>query len=225
MEKKLIITNDGSPSFEVGALKETYHSRHGALTESTYVYIQKGLSHWLAQNKKKECRIFELGFGTGINALLCHEFAHKNQLTIAYTTIEKYPLTNDEVVALNASIHSGNSNFSEIFKQLHSHPWDKKQQLTTAMALEKIHGDYFDYTQESKFDVLFYDAFGAHAQPELWSPKALEKAVQLMEKNAVWVSYCAKGSVRRALQDLGLLVERLPGPPGKREMLRATRSV
>ena len=221
MEKKLIITKDGSPSFEVGALKETYHSRHGARTESEFVYIQQGLAHWHRQ--QQQCRVFELGFGTGCNALLAYEYAQKHQLTLEYTTIEKYPLSETDLEALKQHTYASTATGQDFFQLAHALPWNKKETVAPSVHFEKILGDYFEYSPKTRFDVVFYDAFGAHAQADLWAPTALEKAVELMDTNAVWVSYCAKGSVRRALQSFGLHVERLPGPPGKREMLRGTR--
>ena len=165
-----------------------------------------------------------MGFGTGCNALLAYEYAQKHQLTLKYTTIEKYPLSETDLEALKQHTYASTATGQDFFN-LHMRFLGIKKKQFPSVHFEKILGDYFEYSPKTRFDVVFYDAFGAHAQADLWAPTALEKAVELMDTNAVWVSYCAKGSVRRALQSFGLHVERLPGPPGKREMLRGTRKI
>ena len=224
MDKKLIITADGSPSFHIAALKETYHSRHGARTESQYVYIDQGLHHWLQHQKNpKQCRIFEMGLGTGINALLTFEAQLHTSCSLVYHTLEKYPLTADEIEAIPMEGLTSSPAARQFFKDLHQLDWGLAQQLSSGFEVKKIQADLFEWVFENGYDLIYYDAFGAHAQPELWTEAALKPVCEALAPGGIWVSYCAKGSVRRALTALGLHVERLPGPPGKREMLRATK--
>ena len=223
-EKKLFKTADGTFSLALENHKETYHSRHGALQESRYVYIEKGLAHWKENNPKPiECRVFEMGFGTGLNALLAADFAHQYTFPVYFETVENDPLISE--------VH-GQLGYTALFPLLGSekdrmellqNAWDRELQFSTYFNCFKKQQDYFQWESQSEFDLIFYDAFGAHAQSEMWEEEALQIAVAKLKKGGVWVSYCAKGSVRRALQSLGLEVERLPGPPGKREMLRATK--
>jgi len=225
MNRQLIVTADGSPSFRIEDLKETYHSRHGALTESQYVYIDMGLCFWNAKpHSTKTCRIFEMGFGTGINTLLTYQNAKKLPLDIHYYTIEKYPLSQEEINLLAQSNLIDSPSTNSFFKKIHGAHWGTRQSISPHFTFLKEQQDLFQHTFLSTYDLIYYDAFGAHAQPELWSDAALKPLCAALAPGGVWVSYCAKGSVRRLLESFGLHVERLEGPPGKREMLRATKT-
>lgn len=222
--KEIIATSDGSPSIYVPELKETYHSRHGAQTESTYVFIEKGLQHWQEKNPNtNQVRIFEVGFGTGLNAFLTYRYAVENQKQIFYETLEKFPLVENLLQAMNFDTFFGSEVSQQYFWPLHQSAWQKSSKLDSFFELYKREDDFLNYTTAQTFDLIFYDAFGAHAQPDLWTEEAMSKAASLLRPSGVWVSYCAKGSVRRALEASGLVAERLPGPPGKREMLRASK--
>lgn len=222
MKRSFFITADGSPSFRVDELKETYHSRHGAVIESTYVYIKKGIKHWLDKNQKEKCSIFELGFGTGLNAYLTANFAIQNKISIRYESVENNPLTQKEVEDLNYNTLENQTDNVVDFIGLHQSPWHKTYKIPNFSFTKQL-TTFENYHKNKKFDILFYDAFGAHAQPELWSDEMMTKCFNLLNPGGVWVSYCAKGSVRRGLAGAGFIVERLPGPPGKREMLRAIK--
>ena len=220
--KEIIVTADGSPSLLVPSVKETYHSRHGAQTESNYVFIEKGLKHWLALHSSVgEIRILEVGLGTGLNAFLTHNAAQKNQLNIYYHSLEKYPLSLELISQMDFGTYLGKEYNREIFRPLHESPWEVPIRLSPYFQILKSEMGFEEFHTDEKFDLLYYDAFGAHAQPEMWMDERMAQAASLLKSGGVWVSYCAKGSVRRALEASGFLVERLEGPPGKREMLRA----
>ena len=215
---KKIITQDGSFSFYDSELKETYHSRNGALTESLHVYISQGLDYWIKKNSKLElCNIFEMGFGTGLNAILTRRFSEANLKKVSYSTIEKFPLTQNQIKTVSLK------NLSQNDKKIISSVWNKTHKITSFFSMIKIHDDFFNIKNKLGFDIIFYDAFAPQSQPNMWDEKALRISTDLLKVNGIWVSYCAKGEVRRILQKLGLIVERIPGPPGKREMLRAIK--
>lgn len=216
---KKITTQDGSCSFYDSVIKETYHSKNGALTESLHVYISKGLDYWINLNQKLElCKVFEMGFGTGLNAVLTKRFSEVNKKTISYSSIEKFPLSFDQIKTVSLKDLSPNEN--KILNSL----WNEIHEISPFFKIHKIHDDFFNIINKDFYDVIFYDPFAYHAQPYMWSEKALKISTNLLKKNGVWVSYCAKGEVRRILERLGLFVERISGPPGKREMLRAIKN-
>lgn len=224
MQKKIITTGDGSPSLYVEQLNETYHSKHGAITESEYVYINKGLAYWLDQNNQEALKVFEMGLGTGLNAYLSYVFVVDHKISCEYFSIEKYPLSTDEVQSLNMQDVLPASEHRYFFDQLHEVEWGQRLSQS-GFLFKKVEEDFLSMELDQCFDVLFYDAFGYHAQSEMWQDKALQKCYDILRPGGVWVSYCAKGVVRRCLEKTGFWVERLEGPPGKREMLRAIKKV
>lgn len=207
---KVIQTSDGSTTLYREDIDETYHSRHGAIQEALHVFIKTGLK----RSEKNPIRIFEMGFGTGLNAFLTYQETEKE---IFYTGLELYPIELEIIEqtkyweALNTS--------KEQFIRMHVLEWGNFQDVTEKFHLRKLEGDLNTLELHEKFDLIYFDAFGPRAQGELWEKSILKKIVELMDENAVFVTYCAKGQVRRDLQELGLEMERLPGPPGKREML------
>lgn len=223
-EKKLLRTGDGSFTLACEAINETYHSRHGALQESRYVYLQKGLAYWHQQNPSAtHCNIFEMGFGTGLNALLAAQYGLQNQFFITLESIENDPLeaTLQERLGLY-QFFVDHFKKEDVLRFL-SEEWNHVMEPFSSFKLCKRTIDYFEWKPSFGIDLIFYDAFGSHAQSEMWEKTALERCVKGLRPGGVWVSYCAKGSVRRALGELGLQVERLEGPPGKREMIRAVK--
>ena len=224
MKKKIIITGDGSPSLYISELNETYHSKHGAVTESDYVYIKRGLVHWLDQNNQKKLKVFEMGMGTGLNVYLSYVFSINHKISCEYFSIEKYPLQHKEIQSLNMKASLPAVEHHHFFDQLHQLEWN--QMLSQSdFYFTKIKEDFLNMALVQSFDVLFYDAFGYNAQSEMWQEKALQKCYDLLNPGGIWVSYCAKGAVRRSLEKIGFVLERLEGPPGKREMLRAVKEV
>ncbi len=207
------ITADGSHTLYVPELDEHYHSVNGAIQESMHVYIQAGLNHYT----KKEITVLEFGFGTGLNALLTFLEAQKRNLTIRYITLEKYPLLQETVKQLNYAEQMG---VTDIFASLHAASWNESYVISPFFMIKKIAVDFADYTFPDHYDVVYYDAFGPDKQPEVWKQEIFDKLFEKMNPEGVLTTYCAKGEVRRMLQRAGFEVERIPGPPGKREMLR-----
>ncbi|HBO75635.1 MAG TPA: SAM-dependent methyltransferase [Marinilabiliales bacterium] len=217
--RQIILTSDGSHTLFVPLLGEHYHSIHGAIQESRHVFIQTGLG---PLNAPKCIKILEIGFGTGLNALLAMQFAHQHQIEILFTTIEKYPLRKDEFSQLNYGSVLGEE-WIPYFQQLHECPWEQLVPISEAFSIQKIRADLLTASFIETYQIVFFDAFGPDKQPDLWTVTVFEKLYKSLEKQGVLVTYSAKGQVRRNLKAAGFEVERLPGPPGKREMLRATK--
>ncbi len=211
-----IITSDGSHSLFVPGINEHYHSVNGAIQESLHVYITAGLN----ECSKINISVLEIGFGTGLNAFLTFLEAEKRNLNIEYFCLEKYPLDEDITVQLNyASILS--PQHQNIFEKLHSSSWENTHLITPFFSLKKINADINTYHFDNQnFDVVYYDAFAPDKQPEVWNPDIFRKIYTTMNPGGIITTYCAKGAVRRMLQSVGFKTERIPGPPGKREMLR-----
>lgn len=219
-ERKVIETADGSKTLFVPAMNEQYHSLNGALTESDYVFLEKGFRHHPSQTPK----VFEVGFGTGLNALLTALEAEKSMRTTYYATIEKYPISNEEIQYLNyGNLLSPRAN--EIFHAIHKADWEKDVQISEFFVLNKIKADLKTCTfrNDNFFDLVFFDAFGPDKQPEMWQDKVMSKIFQLCSGGAIFVTYSAKGEIRRRMEASGFRMERLPGPPGKRQMLRGSK--
>jgi tRNA U34 5-methylaminomethyl-2-thiouridine-forming methyltransferase MnmC len=217
---QLITTSDGSHSLLNTQLNETYHSVHGAIRESVYVFIKKGLDFLIERNNPHELHILEIGFGTGLNALLTLQKQLSNSVKIYYTTIETYPLPEEVWSHLN---YADALEATEYFNHLHRAEWEKWQEIIPGFHLLKIKTtlQQIDLTA-SKYDLIYFDAFAPSKQPEMWEYPVLEKVVQRMNPGGVFVTYCAKGQLKRDLKSLGLEVETLEGPPGKKEMVRGT---
>jgi len=213
MKREIITTKDGSNSIFIPELNVTYHSIHGALQESIHVYIEAGLLPLLNQNKT--INIFEMGFGTGLNALLSLQTATNRQQKIHYTAIELFPLTIEEASLLNYA--------DENFMQLHHCDWEKDIELNPYFTFHKTNASLIDYSTDKLINLIYFDAFAASAQPELWTKAVFEKLFALLAENAVLVTYCSKGSVRRAMMEAGFSVEKIPGALHKREMIRAMK--
>lgn len=210
-------TDDGSPTLYRPDIDEHYHSTRGALAESRHVYIESGLLHRASQLPAcNPVRIFEVGFGTGLNAAL----AAMTGIAVEYHTIEKFPL---DMATVNL-LDFGQEVDNELLAAIHSAPWDTVCGINGTFTLKKILGDLTAYKPEAVFDVVFMDAFAPEKQPEMWSDEILTLLSSMLAPGGVLTTYCAKGRIRRAFNERGLLTERLPGPPGgKREILRATK--
>lgn len=223
IQKKKFITTDGSPTFYLEKLDEYYHSKHGALQEANHVYIQMGLRFWVSQQQNlTHCTVFEMGFGTGLNAVLTILEAQKMALPLSYNTIEAYPLSTSDLNEIDQFNYYPEEE-KKIHLQLHSLPWEVSEKLSDTLSFKKYRTRLQDFIPDKKYDVIYYDAFGARAQPELWEDQCFTALVERMNPGGVLVTYSAKGSVRRALQRLGLEVVLIQGPPGKREMIRGVR--
>lgn len=216
-EQQIITTGDGSKTIYLPHLDETYHSSHGAVQEAMHVFIQHGIRK-LEQDK---IRVFEMGFGTGLNSLLaCIEAAKLNK-KIHYTGIEAYPVSIEIANQMDYCSLIG-TGYSPQFEQLHTSDWNIENQLSDLFSFEKIHQKIEDYCSEKEqFDIVFYDAFGPRAQEDMWAVEILQKMYDMLKPSGFLVTYCAKGQVKRDLRSIGFEIEALPGPPGKREMTRA----
>lgn len=215
MNSELLITSDGSHTLFVPEIDECYHSSHGAIQESRHIFIEAGLK----QCSKTNIRILEVGFGTGLNALLAYAEAEKAGKRIHYTTLEKFPLQSDKAFLLNFP-QLIDENLNAVFETMHLSNWNELQNISPFFVLEKLEADFTTYNLTGKYDVIFFDAFSPEKQPEMWTQEQFEKIAAVCNPEAILTTYCAKGIVRRALQSAGFTVERLPGPPGKREILR-----
>jgi tRNA U34 5-methylaminomethyl-2-thiouridine-forming methyltransferase MnmC len=214
----LIITADGSHSLLNVELNETYHSVHGAIRESRHVFIREGLAYWLGRNTGR-ASVLEVGFGTGLNALLSLEASQVENREICYETLEAYPLEKEICQQLN---YGDRVVGSDTLNELHECSWGKVHNLTNLFSFIKheVRLEDFHVVKDS-YDVIYYDAFAPSRQPDMWVVPILAKVVSGLRPAGIFVTYCAKGQLKRDLRDLGLRVETLPGPPGKKEMVRA----
>ena len=224
--KKIIITADGSHTILLPGQRESYHSRKGALTESEHVFIRMGWDHLLHRGTyRRPLHVFEMGFGTGLNALLTLRSALAARIPVHYTTVEAFPLENDYIEALNYGNLSGGG-LRQYFRDLHSAGWNMETEIIpdAGFVIQKLAVTLEKFTTDNTFDLIYYDAFSPRVQPGLWTQDIFDKMYNLTNPGGILVTYSAKGSVRRAMIRAGFTVERLPGPPGKREMLRAVRN-
>lgn len=215
------LTADGSHTLFVPGLDEHYHSVNGAIQESTHVFIEAGLKYC----KKDVIHIFEIGFGTGLNAFLTLLSSRNRTNKIHYTSVEAYPLSNTIIQKLNYS-HNHSQTDQDLYYKLHTAEWGKEVEITPNFTLTKIKADFthFDFTQITyNIDIIYFDAFAPDKQSDMWTQEIFDKLYSITGNSGLLVTYCAKGAVRRMMQQAGYTTERLPGPPGKREMLRATK--
>lgn len=217
---QIITTSDGSHSLLNTKLNETYHSRHGALRESVHVFINNGLDHYIQKAGVKEIDILEIGFGTGLNAFLTLQYAFQNSIVANFTTLEISPLDENIWSQLNfAADHEARLQF----RLLHEAPWGKQVSLLPYFNLWKIQESLQDVQLPGMYDVIYFDAFAPNKQPEMWDLWLLQKVTAALNNGGSFVTYCAKGQLKRDLRSLGLTVETLPGPPRKIEMVRALK--
>ncbi len=222
MKREFFTTGDGSVTIHLPEWNEQYHSKHGAIAEAIHVFIKTGLHNWLDQNSEKEVSILEIGFGTGLNTFLTLLEASRKNLQIKYTAIEAYPVLLSEIKQLNYVELLDASEFD--FLKLHQVEWETFSEIHSSFQLKKQNKFFSEIEDEEIYDLIYFDAFGARVQPELWTEEIFKKMISALIPGGILVTYAAKGSVRRAMQAVGFTVERLPGPPGKREMLRARKN-
>ena len=219
MQREIITTADGSKTIQLKEWNEQYHSKHGAIQEAYHVFIKHGLNLFHNQS----INILEIGFGTGLNAFITFLEAPKLDLNIAYRGVEAYPVSAGELSQLNYISELKAEGFRERFHQMHQSLWDDLVVISDYFTLYKEQCDFKEINAQNSFDLIYFDAFGARVQPELWTEDVFAIMFKALKNGGILVTYAAKGSVRRAMQEVGFEVERLPGPPGKREMLRATK--
>lgn len=219
-QNELLDTQDGSHTLISKRFGVSYHSKYGAIKESEHVFIDAGLKARMVKDKAP-IAILEYGFGTGLNAYLAYLCAQQHQRVIHYTGIEAYPISLELATTLNypQQLEKAETDFLEF----HEVEWEKEHALGSFFTFRKILGKIEDQGFKTEFDVLFFDAFAPTAQPELWEVQLLQKAYQALKPGGIFVTYCAKGVVKRTLKSIGFKVESLPGPPGKREMTRGIK--
>jgi tRNA U34 5-methylaminomethyl-2-thiouridine-forming methyltransferase MnmC len=215
---KIIVTGDGSASLYSGQFNETYHSRFGAVQESMHVFIHAGLD----QCALKDIAILEIGFGTGLNALLTLQQSIEKGTRIYYYTIELYPLQQEVYTGLDYADSVSFEGSADYYRALHRAEWNRDVEITPDFTIRKIKGSLLEVPLPGNlFNVVFFDAFSPDTQPEMWTEEIFGKVYAAMQQGAVLTTYCVKGVVKRAMKGVGLAIEKLPGPPGKREMIRA----
>lgn len=218
MYTRLIITSDGSHTLYVPGMDEHYHSRFGALTESQHIFINAGL----ASLTTGPVSILEVGFGTGLNALLSVIYSETNKIAVSYTSLEKYPLDPSLVSQLNYGSLAGEGG-QDLFNAIHEAPWNLPSRINDWFTLEKRESDLTTDQITGSYDMIFFDAFGPDKQPEMWTEAVFSKIAAVTHPGSVFVTYSAKGTLKRMLRSLGLEVALLPGPPGKRVITRAVK--
>jgi tRNA U34 5-methylaminomethyl-2-thiouridine-forming methyltransferase MnmC len=236
MDQSLRLCEDGSHTLYSENAGECYHSTHGALNESLHIFIDAGFRSVLKNIETKPSdalkkpdlnvvRILEVGFGTGLNALLTAIEAEKEQVSVSYLGLEPFPVEPEIVKQLNyCNLLSGNS--SLIFKTMHESEWKKKHKILSGFNFEKRQIGFKDADlADNDFDLIYFDAFSPEAQPDLWEPEVFVKCFNVLARDGILVTYCAKGRVKRALKAAGFTIENLPGPAGKREITRAHKLI
>jgi tRNA U34 5-methylaminomethyl-2-thiouridine-forming methyltransferase MnmC len=219
MKREIKITGDGSTTIFLPQLGEHFHSIHGAVVESEHVFIEQGLR----QTEGINIMVFEMGLGTGLNALLSWLVAEKKQCRLVYHGIEQYPLPDSIIDKLNYPAILG-ADSSDKLRMIHSAPWDQEACLSPVFTLVKIHGNLLEFVPSTRYHIIYFDAFSPDKQPELWEVGVFHKMFNMMLPGGILVTYSAKGEVKRRLKTAGFIVQVLPGPPGKREMIRAVKS-
>ena len=220
MKIELIQTSDGSDSLYVPELDETYHSIHGAMTESQHVFIENGYLE--ACKMFDQIRLFEVGFGTGLNALLTMQKANALQQFTEYHSIELYPLSRALMQKFNQH-KEGDFNF-EAMRSLHDRPWNKSFKMSPYFQLKKTQANLLNYNLSERYNLIYFDAFSPDKQEDMWSVDVFERLYNALEKGGILTTYCVKGIIKRRLKEIGFTIEKLKGPErGKREMLRAIK--
>lgn len=229
MKKSLIITKDGSHTVSIPEMNVSYHSLHGAIQESGHVFIKHGLLFILNNNATAEIHVLEIGFGTGLNALLTLIEAGTNR-KIKYTAIESFPLTIEEAKNLNYCEQLKREDLLPSFEKMHQCEWESDIAINPYFTIHKlqlsllnIRNSYLVHKNSPQPDIIYFDAFAPAAQPELWTKQVFEMLYGILKKDGILITYCSKGEVRRAMQAAGFVVEKIPGPPGKREIVRALK--
>ena len=217
---KIISTTDGSDTLYSQQFNEHYHSTFGAISESKHIFIKEGLNY----RQLKSVNIFEVGFGTGLNAFLSFLESKKQNLTVKYTSIEKYPIDLDIITNLNYPKLLSQKH-QNIFYQLHECKWNIEIELSKNFMFKKILFDFNKYEFTENFDVIFFDAFAPETQPELWSTENFTKIYNALNNQGILTTYSSKGLVKNNLREAGFIVKRLKGPKGKRHILRAEKLI
>jgi len=219
LEREIIQTSDGSTTIHIKEWDECYHSKHGAIQEAKHVFIKNGLA--LFPNQKVS--VLEIGFGTGLNAFITFLEAQKLDQTIDYVGVEAFPVSEEELKSMNYTEELNALDDKVIFDKMHALNWEEKNDLSENFSLTKRKQFFEDIDDVEKFDLIYFDAFGYRVQPELWSVSVFERMFKALKNNSILVTYAARGVIKRNMIEVGFTVEKLAGPPGKREMFRARK--
>lgn len=219
MKREIVQTLDGSTTIYLPEWEENYHSKHGAIQEAKHVFIKKGFN----QFNLEQLSILEIGFGTGLNAFITFLEAKKANVNVNYVGVEAYPVSFEEIAQMNYVAELEATDFELEFKKMHTSEWNAEVQLSAEFCLTKRQ-QFFDQIDDfNQYDLIYFDAFGYRVQPELWSTEIFEKMFNALKTGGILVTYAARGVVKRSMIEVGFTVEKLEGPPGKREMFRAFR--
>ncbi len=221
MEREIITTLDGSTTIHIKEWNENYHSKHGAIQEAKHVFIKNGLA--LFENK--DIAILEIGFGTGLNAFITFLESKVLNQKIDYCGVEAFPITTAELVSMNYVEELEAQNYLAAFDKMHSANWEVKNEIDQNFSLIKKKMFFQDIKEVAVYDLIYFDAFGYRVQPELWSTEIFKIMYDSLKDGGVLVTYAARGVVKRSMIEVGFTVEKLAGPPGKREMFRAVKHV
>lgn len=221
MKREIITTGDGSVTIYLPEMKETYHSKFGAVNEAYHVFIQNGLAFF----ESRPVSILEIGFGTGLNAFITYLEAVKKQQQINYTAIEAYPVEPEEALQLNYPEILDTENARSIYTLLHSSAWEKNIDIDEDFTFCKRKQLFEDIGDEDKYDLIYFDAFGYHAQPELWDASIFKKMFRALKSEGVLVTYACRTVIKKAMEQAGFTTKKVAGPPGKREMLIAKKGL
>ena len=219
IKREIIETSDGSKTIHLPDWNENYHSHHGALQEAKHVFLKNGLADY---GQQKKINILEIGLGTALNAILTCQEATRAGLDIQYTALEAYPVSEDELLALNYESLLDDEVAKSHYQNIHAAEWNENHTISKNFSINKIHAKLeVCKFEENQFDIIYFDAFGPRVQGELWSLEIFQMLFKSLKENGLLVTYCAKGQVKRDLKSAGFVVECVPGPPGKREMTKA----
>jgi tRNA U34 5-methylaminomethyl-2-thiouridine-forming methyltransferase MnmC len=220
LKREIITTDDGSVTIFLPEMQEAYHSKFGAIQEAKHVFIQNGLH--LMQHQPLS--ILEIGFGTGLNTFITFLESVKNKQTISYTGVEAYPVEPEHSALLNYAEQLESPQYHETFNLMHSCPWDTEIKLNNNFSLTKRKQFFEDIEDEDKYDLIYFDAFGYPSQPHLWSEDIFRRMYNALKVNGILVTYACRSVIKNNMKAAGFITTKLPGPPGKREMLRAVKN-
>lgn len=219
LKREIVFTEDGSTSLFLADWQEGYHSKHGAIQEAKHVFIKNGLQ--LFENQK--VNVLEIGFGTGLNAFITYLEAKKKDQKIDYIGVEAFPVLPAEAALMNYVAQLDAAEEAAVFEKMHQIDWNTKIQISDSFCLTKRLQNFEAISDQSQFDLIYFDAFGYRVQPDLWSTTMFQKMFEALKPGGVLVTYAARGVIKRSMIEVGFLVEKLPGAPGKREMMRARK--
>jgi tRNA U34 5-methylaminomethyl-2-thiouridine-forming methyltransferase MnmC len=219
---QLVTTADGSKTIYNPTVGENYHSKHGALQESKHVFLKSGLEYYLQKTESQEVKILEVGFGTGLNFLLSANYCTEHNVKLLYVGIEAYPISIDLMQQTGYSAFAS-KNLYQQFLENYALGFNRAFPVNDCCQLEIVHGKLQHFESDHLFDVVYFDAFAAIHQPDMWSQESLERCCRHLRKDGVFVTYAITGNLKRIMKGLGFDIEKAPGAPGKREMLRAIK--